>query len=85
MSTRFGDIRDETRKLSEIAPKFGHFLALGNFWGRTFQKLYTCYDPCLAARHLENFREDTHTSPEVIEAHTLNFTLNHRRNYIEAR
>ena len=52
------------------------FLALGNFGGRTFQKLYTRYHPCLAARRLENFREDTHTSPEVIEAHTLNFKPN---------
>ena len=32
MSTSSGDIRDETRKLSEIAPKFGRFLALGNFF-----------------------------------------------------
>jgi len=52
------------------------FLALGNFGGRTFQKLYTRYHPCLAARRLENFLEDTHTSPEVIEAHTLNFKPN---------
>ena len=52
------------------------FLALGNFGGRTFQKLYTRYHPCLAARRLENFREDTHTSPKVIEAHTLNFKPN---------
>ena len=44
--------------------------------GRTFQKLYTRYHPCLAARHMENFREDTHTSPEDIEAHTLNFKPN---------
>jgi len=28
---------------------------------------------CVAARRLEKFREDTPTSPEVIEAHTLNF------------
>ena len=51
------------------------FLALGNWGGgrgRTFQKLYTRYHPCLA----ENFREDTHTSPEVIEAQTLNFKPN---------
>ena len=45
------------------------------FW-RTFQKLYTRYHPCLAARRMENFREDTHTSPEVIEAYTLNFKPN---------
>jgi len=73
MSIRSGDIRDETRKLSEIAPKFGRFFGPRKFWGRTFKKLYMRYHPCLAARRLENFREDTPTSPEVIEAHTLNF------------
>jgi len=48
-------------------------LALKNFWGRVFQKLYARYHPCIAARRLEKFREDSPTSPEVIEAHTLNF------------
>ena len=76
MSISSGDIRDETRKLSEIVPKLGRFLVLGNVRGRTFQKLYTRYHPCLAARRLEKFREDTPTSPEVIEAHTLNFRPN---------
>ena len=51
------------------------FLALAIFFwgGRAFQKLYARYHPCVAARRLEKFREDTPTSPEVIEAHTLNF------------
>jgi len=52
------------------------FLALSNFWGRIFQKLYARYHRCLAARRLEKFREDTPSSPEVIEAHTLNFRPN---------
>ena len=43
------------------------------FWGGVFQKLYARYHPCVGARRLENFHEDTPTSPEVIEAHTLNF------------
>ena len=43
------------------------------FWGGGFQKLYARYHPCLAARRLEKFREDTPTSLEVIEAHKLNF------------
>jgi len=73
MSTRFRDIRDQSRMLSEIAPKFGRFLALPNFRGRAFQKLYTRYHPCLAARRLEKFYEDIPTSPEVIGVHTLNF------------
>jgi len=73
MSISSGDIRDQNRKLSEIAPKFGRFLAIPNFWGRAFQKLYTRYHPYLTSRRLEKFREDAPTSPEVIEAHTLNF------------
>ena len=48
-------------------------LALPNFGGRVFQKLYARYHPCVAARRLEKFREDIPTIPEVIEAHTLNF------------
>jgi len=47
-------------------------LALPNFRGQAFQKLYAYYHPCLAARSLEKFREDIPTNPEVIEAHTLN-------------
>jgi len=38
-----------------------------------FQKLYARYHPCVAARRLEKFPEGSPTSPEVIEAHTLNF------------
>ena len=78
MSISSGDIRDQIRKLSEIAPIFGRFLALPNFWGRTFQKLYARYHPYLASRRLEKFREDTPTSPDVIEAQTLNFKPNFR-------
>jgi len=76
MSMSSGDIRYQSRKLSEIAPKFGRFLALPNFRGRAFQMLYARYHPYLESRRLEKFREDTHTSPEVIEAHTLNFKPN---------
>ena len=74
--SRFGDIRDQSRKLSEIAPKFGGLLALPNFWGRALQKLYARYHLYLTSRRLEKFREDIPTSPEVIEAHTLNFKPN---------
>jgi len=73
MPTRSGDIRDQSRKLSEIAPKFGRFLALRNFRGRAFQKLYVRYHPCLATRRLEKSHEDIPTNPEVIGVHTLNF------------
>ena len=71
-----GDIRDQSRKLSKIAPKFGRFLALPNFMGRDFQKLYARYEPCIATDRLEKFHEDIPTSPEVIGAHTMNFKPN---------
>ena len=51
-------------------------LALPNFWGAGLPKVvcaYARYHPCVGARRLEKFREDTPTSPEVIEAHTLDF------------
>ena len=48
MPTRSRDIRDQSRKLSEVAPNFGGFLTLPNFRGRAFQKLYARYHPCLA-------------------------------------
>ena len=73
MPTRSGDIRDQSRKLSEVAPKFEGFLTLPNFRGRAFQKLYARYHPCLAVRRLEKFHEDIPTSSEVIGVHTLNF------------
>ena len=73
MPTRSGDIRDQIRKLSEIAPKFGRFLALPHFRGRAFQKLNARYRPCMATRRLVKFHEDIPTSPKVIVVHTLNF------------
>ena len=53
-----------------------NFLALLNVWGHAFQKLYTVYHYCLAARRLKKFHEDTAASPEVIEPNTLNFRFN---------
>jgi len=44
--------------------------------GGGFQKLYARYHPYLASRRLEKFRENTPTSPEFIEVHTLNFKPN---------
>ena len=76
MLTRSGDIRDQSRKLSEVAPNYGRFLTLPNFRGRAFQKLYARYNPCLAVHRLEKFHEDIPTSPEVIGVHTLNFRPN---------
>ena len=52
------------------------FLALPNFTGRAFQKLYARYHPCLPTRRLEKSHEDIPTSAEVIGVHTLNFKPN---------
>ena len=75
-----GDIRDQSRKLSEIAPKFGHFLALPNFRGRAFQKLYPRYDP---ARCMENVLWGYSHWRKVIGVHTLNFKPNFRFSRLE--
>jgi len=69
MSIRSGDIRDQSRKLSEIAPKFGRFFGHPNFLGRAFQKLYADYHICLAARRLQKFREDTPSNPHLLSSH----------------
>jgi len=59
------------------------FLALPNFWGPAFQKLYASYDPCLAARCIEMFCGDTFTGPKVIGVHTLNFKPNFKFSRLE--
>ena len=48
-----------------------------------FQKLYPRYDPCLAARCMENVLWDTPTGPEVIGVHTLNFKPNFKFSRLE--
>jgi len=67
-----GDIRDQSRKLSEIASNF----ALPNFRGRASPKLCPLEHPCLAARRVEKFRGVTPTSRKVLGSHTLNFKPN---------
>ena len=76
MWIRSGDIREQSRKLSEIAQNFGRYFGAPKFMGRTFQKLYPVYHCCLAARRLKKFHEDTPIIPEVIEPNTLNFRPN---------
>ena len=49
----FGDIRDQSRKLSELRQILDGFFALPNFRGQAFQKLYPGYNPRLAARRVE--------------------------------
>ena len=76
MWIRSGDIRDQSRKLSEIAQNFGRFFGTRKFMGAAFQKVYPVYHSCLAARRLKKFHEDTPTNPEVIEPNALNFRPN---------
>ena len=45
MSISSGDICDQSRKLSEIAPKFGRFLALPNFFGAGLPKVVRALSP----------------------------------------
>ena len=81
--TRSGDIRDQTRKLSEIAPKFGRFVDSTKFYGAGLPKLYARYHPCLATRRLEKSHEDINTNAEVIGMHTLNFKANFKFSRLE--
>ena len=71
MSISSGDIRDETRKLSETGPKFGRFLEAPKFFRAGLPKVVRALLPLLASRRL-----DSPTSPQVIKAHTLNFKPN---------
>jgi len=73
MSIYSGDIAIKVESCQKSGRTFGRSFGLPKFFlGRVFQKLYARYHPCVAARRLEKFHEDTLTSPEVIEAHTLN-------------
>ena len=74
--SRFGDIRDQSRKLSKIALNFGRFFALPNFSGRPSKSYTHVMNP--VPRHVvwKMFCGDTPTSPEVIVANTLNFKAN---------
>ena len=75
VATRSGDIRGQSRKLSEIAPKFGGFWPSQILGGGT-SKSYTHFITP-ASRHVwKKFCGDTPTSLEVIGAHTLNFKSN---------
>jgi len=81
----FSDVRyvDPFRRYSRSKSKVDRnraeiwtFFGPPKFLGQPFQKCYQKFHSCLVARRPEKFREDTPTSPEVIEAHTLNFRPN---------
>ena len=46
--------RSKSKVVKNRAEFWTFFFALPNFRGPVFQKLYACYDPCLAARRMEN-------------------------------
>ena len=72
-----GDIRNQSRKLSKIVPKFGRFVwPSQNLGGGASKSCTHIITP--TSRHVvwKKFREDTTTDPEVIGAHTLNFRPN---------
>jgi len=76
MSIRSEDIRNQCRKLLEIAPNCGRFFALSNFRVGPSRNCTHVITPPTQHVDWKKFRGDTPTSPEVIEAHTLNFRAN---------
>jgi len=72
-----GDIRDQSRKLSKIDKNFGRFFGGNKFFGAGLVKIVPKLSPLPAERRLKKkSREDTATSPEVIDLKTLNFRPN---------
>ena len=68
-----GDIRDQSRKLSKIAKNFGRFVGRQKFSEVGIVKIVPILSPLPRVASTEKSREDTATSPEVIESNTLNF------------
>jgi len=81
--TRSGDIRDQSRKLSEIAPKFGRLFDPPKFYGAGLPKIVRTLSPMFATRRLEKSHEDINTNAEVIWVHTLNFKANFKFSRLE--
>jgi len=74
MVMRSVDIRDQSRKLSKISPNFGRFFGRHKFLGAGIVKIVPKFSPLPREASTEKkSREDTPTSPEVIESNTLNF------------
>jgi len=83
MPTRSWDIRDQIESCQKSRRNLDVFLALPNFRGQAFQKLYPLYDPCVAHVVWKMFCGDTRTGPEVIGVHTLNFKPNFKFSRLE--
>jgi len=76
MWIRSGDIGDQSQKLSEIAQNFGRFFGPPNFLGAGLPKIVLSLSLLPRGTSTVKFREDTPSSPEVIEPNTLNFRPN---------
>ena len=77
MSILSGDIRDQSRKWSEIAPNFGRFFRPHKFQRVGLPKVIPILSPLPRGTSPgKMFCEDTSTSAEVIGAQTLNFKPN---------
>ena len=74
MLIRSGDIRDQSRKLSNIAKNFGRFFSRYKFLGAVIVKIVPNLSPlpCGASTEKKS-RDNTAIRPEVIESNTLNF------------
>jgi len=73
---RFGDIRDQNRKLSAIVPNFGRFLPSQILGGRPSKNCTHVIIP--GSLHVVCIKicDDIPFSPELIDVHTLNFKPN---------
>ena len=76
MWMRSRDIRDQSRKLSEIAPDFERFSPFHISGGRPSKNCTHIITP--SSRHVVWIKicDDIHISPDVIDVHTLNFKPN---------
>jgi len=74
MLIRSGYIRDQSRKLSKIAKNFGRFFGCHKFLGAGIVKIVPNLSPLHRRASTEKkSREDTPTSPEVMESNRLSF------------
>jgi len=69
-----GDIRNQSRNLPKITKNFGRFFGRHKFFGAGIVKIVHNFSPLpRGASSEKKSREDTPTSPDVIESNTPNF------------
>ena len=76
MTIRSEDIRDQSRKLSEIGRILDIFSPSQILGGGSSENCTRVITPDLRLVYWKKFHEDTPTRSEVIVAHTLNFRPN---------